>query len=219
MKNIFESIAIFFVGLLSLAIVFFIVQYNLINDDTLMDEIAYEVPQKKETKKASATNYLSSLEGYGDDVDVQVDAKQESAANMVIVRSEVQGDDIGTAVTDKGKESYMENLASYAEDSNKKNLDSLKPTNNNIGQPITLDNAEVVDKSTMDMSKDIGSVVDDKAKSSYMENLDKYDKKAKVEKLDTAKPIDDALDDPERLEHDEIVDEIGMALDAALEDL
>jgi hypothetical protein len=218
MKNIFESIAIFFVGLLSLSIVFFIVQYNLIEDDSLMDEIAY-VPEKKATNKASATNYLSSLEGYGDDVDVEVDATQESVANRVVVRSEVEADDVGTAVTDKGKESYMQNLASYAEDSENKNLDSLKPTNDNAGQPITLDNVAVIDKSTMDMSKDIGSVVDDKEKSSYMENLDKYAKKAKVENLDAARPVNDLLDDPERLEHDEIVDEIGMALDAALEDL
>ena len=219
MKNLLESLAILLVVLLSLSIVYFIVQYNLIEDDNIVDDIVFESTQKKVTNKVKNTNYLNTLEGYGDDVDVKVDATQENQINTVVIKSEVQNDELVDVVQDKAKSDYMENLEQYAETATKENLDSLKPQNNNVGQPQRLDNVDVVDKTAMDMSKDIGAVVDDTTKTSYVENLDTYAEKAKVEKLDTLKPKNDNLDDPEKLDQDEIVDEIGMAIDAALDDL
>jgi hypothetical protein len=157
MKNLLESIAVFFVGLLSLLIVFLIVQYNLIEDDTNVEKIDLVIPQKKVTAKKTAT-YLDSLEGYGDDTDVKVDAKKEDHTNTVEVKSEIKQDDLG-------------------------------------------------------------AVVDDKSKSSYMKNLESYADKAEKEKLDESKPISDDSSEPEKLPEEEIVDEIGMAIDAALDDL
>lgn len=159
MKNLLENFAILLVGLLSLTIILLIVQYNMIEEDNTIEEIAYEIPQKKqESKKVKVNNYLQNLEGYGDDVNVKVDPTKEDRTNEVVVKSE-------------------------------------------------LGNNKLVE------------VVDDKAKNAYMENLEAYSKKAKEEKLDEIKPVDDSLDDPEKLDKQEIDDEIGMAIDAALEDL
>jgi hypothetical protein len=196
MKNLLETISIALVGLLSLSIVFFIVQYNLIEDDSIVEDINFDVTPKKITQKAKAANYLNTLEGYGDDVDVKVDATKENTANTVVVKSELQKDELGDVVQDKSKSSYMENLAEYSEEAEKNKLDELKPSSSNAAQPQKLENAEIVDQSTMDISKDIGSVVEDQPEKSTI-----------VE------------DDPEKLEQDEIVDEIGMAIDAALSDL
>jgi len=160
MKNLLESMAILFVGLLSLAIVFFIVQYNMIEDDSTVDDIAFEVPQKKVTEKAKTNNYLNSLEGYGNDVDSKekIDETKEDTTNKVVVKSELNKDELGT-------------------------------------------------------------VIDDKSKTTYMQNLENYAKTAEKEKLDEAKPVVDHSGEPEKLPEEEVVDEIGMAIDAALDDI
>lgn len=47
MKNVLESFAIFLVGLLSLGIVYFIIQYNMIDDQNTIETInesAYTTP-------------------------------------------------------------------------------------------------------------------------------------------------------------------------------
>ncbi len=155
MKNLLESFAVLLVGLLSLLIVYLIVQYNMI-EDQVIEDIDYTVTEKKQETKA---NYLESLEDYGEDVDVEVDAKKESTANTVSVRSEEANDDLA-------------------------------------------------------------DVVEDKSKSSYMKNLENYAEKAADEKLDEAKPdAEDTSGEPQKLEHEEIVDEVGMAIDAALDSL
>ncbi len=155
MKNLLESFAILLVGLLSLIIVYLIVQYNMI-EDQVIEDIDYTVTEKKQETKA---DYLESLEGYGEDVDVEVDATKESTANTVSVRSEEANDDLGDVVEDKSKASYMKNLENYAE-------------------------------------------------------------KAEDEKLDEAKPnTEDTSGEPQKLEHEEVVDEVGMAIDAALDSL
>ena len=164
MKNLLESIAILFVALLSLAIVFFIVQYTLIEDDSIVDEI--NLVQKKVTQKAKPSDYLSNLEGYGDDVDVKVDATVENKVNTVVVKSELQNDDLGAVVDDKSKTSYMQNLENYA--------DTAKDEVVEIAKPVL---------------------------------------------VSPSKPEVDNSGEPEKLEHDEVVDEIGMALEAALDDL
>ena len=141
MKNLSETFAILFVGFLSMAVVFFIVQYNLIDDDVDMDEIILSTPQKKVAKTSS---YLDSLEGYGDDTDVKVDARKEDTTNTVIVQSESNKDTLGDVIDDKSKSSYMENLEKYADTEEKENLDTVKPVADNAGEPEKL--PEVADE-------------------------------------------------------------------------
>lgn len=224
MKNILESFAVFLVALLSLAIMFFIVQYNLIEEDDTMEEITLSV-SKKDIVKDKTKSYLDSLEGYGDDTDIKVDARVESKTNLVVVKSELNKDDLGAAVEDKSKSSYMKNLASYADVAEKEKLDTLKPKEDGTGAPQTLEDKEVIDKGTMSLDRAMDSAVSNKTNSETMKELEKYysdeseqeRKKESAHVVDTSEAID--KDDPERLEHDEIVDEIGMAIDAALEDL
>jgi hypothetical protein len=146
MKNLLESFAILLVGLLSLAIVFFIVQYNLIEDDSISDEIAFDIPVKKESTKAKTSSYLDSLEGYGDDKDVKVDARKETSVNTVVIKSELKNDDLGAVVDDKSKNSYMKNLENYADTAEKENLDKAKPKVDNSGEPEKLPQEEIVDE-------------------------------------------------------------------------
>ena len=161
MKNLLESFAILLVGVLSLLIVFLIVQYNMIEEESV-EEVVFTAPvQTKESKKAKTSSYLDSLEGYGEDVDVKVDATKESSANTVEVRSELSSDELGSAIEDKSKSSYMENLENYAEPEAK------------AAEPVK----EVVAEAPKDP------------------------------------------EDPEKLPEEEIEDEIGMAIDAALDDL
>ena len=146
MKNLLESTAILFVGLLSLAIVYFIVQYNMIEDDSLEENIAFEVPNKKITEKEKTSDYLNSLEGYGDDTDVKVDATKEDTTNTVVVKSELNKDEIGTVIDDKSKTTYMKNLENYAKTAEKEKLDEVKPVADDSGEPEKLPEEEVVDE-------------------------------------------------------------------------
>jgi len=155
MKNMLENFALFLVILLSLGIGYLIFQYNSIEEES-SEDIASLIKKTQTTSKAKKNTYLDSLEGYGDDTDVEVDARQEDTINKVIVKSEIIKDELGT-------------------------------------------------------------VVDDKTKSTYMQNLENYANEAKENKLDTLKPVKDNLDDPEKLAQDEIEDDIGMAIDAALD--
>ena len=146
MKNLLESFAILLVGLLSLAIVFFIVQYNLIEDDSIRDEIAFAAPVKKTSNKSKTSSYLDSLEGYGDDTDVKVDARKETSVNTVVIKSELKNDDLGEVIEDKSKSSYMKNLENYADTAEKENLDEAKPKVDNSGEPEKLPEEEIVDE-------------------------------------------------------------------------
>jgi len=167
MKNLLESFAILFVGILSLAIIFFIVKYNMIEDDSVMEEITSVIAKKKVTKKEKTSSYLDSLEGYGDDTDVKVDATKESTLNQVVVRSQVKNDELSAVVEDKSKSSYMENLSKYTEESeNTAQEETVKKAMETIQKKVVREHGE-----------------------------------------------------PEKLPQDEIVDEIGMAIDAALDDL
>ncbi len=172
MKNVLESFAVLLVAILSLAIIFFIVQYNLIEDDSIIEEITLTAPQEKKTTVEKTKSYLDSLEGYGDDVDVQVDATKESAVNKVIVKSEERNDAIGEVVEDKTKSSYMENLEQYAEESD-----------NTVQEERVKKAVEVIPKKV------------------------------------TPEKVIREHGEPEKLPQDEIVDELGMAIDAALDDL
>lgn len=169
MKNLLESFAVFLVAVLSLLIVFLIVQYNMIEEDTV-EEVVFTAPvETKETKKAKTASYLDSLEGYGGDVDVKVDATKEKLVNTVAVQSEETSDELGQAIDDKSKSSYLENLSTYeAETENEAQEESVKKAMEAVKPEVT----EVKDP-----------------------------------------------EDPEKLPQDEIEDEVGMAIDAALEDL
>jgi len=65
----------------------------------------------------------------------------------------------------------------------------------------------------------LSEAVEDKNKESYLENLNNYSTDEKKEKLQQEEPTAPKEHEPEKLEHDEIVDEIGLAIGAALEDL
>ena len=143
MKNLSETFAILFVGFLSMAVVFFIVQYNLIEDDVDMDEIVLVTPQKKVAK---VNNYLDSLEGYGDDTDVKVDATKEDTTNTVVVKSESNKDTLGDVIEDKSKSSYMQNLENYTDKAENEKLDEAKPVVDHAGEPEKLPQEEVVDE-------------------------------------------------------------------------
>ena len=161
MKNLLESFAILLVGLLSVSIIYWIVQYSMIVDADMIEEIEYEVPAKKPVSiKAKTTDYLQNLEGY-EDVDVKVDATKESHTNTVVVTSELAGDALGDVVEDKSKSSYTENLENYAEP-------------------------------------------------------EKEEVAVEVEEVKSAA---DTASDPDMPEQEEVTDEIGTAIDAALDDI
>jgi len=161
MKNLLESFAILLVGLLTVSIIFWIVKYSMIADEEMLEELVeYQQSQKeKAPKKSNTENYLQNLEGY-EDVDVKVDATKETITNRVVVKSELSTDELGAAVEDKSKSSYMENLENYVEP----------------------------------------------------------EKEAVTVEVEEVKPAADKASDPE-LPTEEVSDEIGMAIDAALDDI
>ncbi len=207
MKNLLESFAVFLVGLLSLLIVYLIVQYNMI-EDQMIEEIEYTVSKTNEENKEEKTkSYLDDLEGYGEDVDVEVDATKESTENTVIIKSEEKNNDLGDVVEDKSKSSYTESLEGYGEDVDVK----VDATKDNSANTVVVESEDGDDA--------LANVVADKSKSTYTENLKSYDKKAKDEKLDESEPVVDAEGEPERLDQEEVEDTFGLAIDAALDDL
>ncbi len=105
---------------------------------------------------------------------------------------------------------YLQNLESYTDVDVK--VDPTKVNNTN--------RVEVRSELTKDA---IGSAVENTDKSGYVESLTKYtDKKdaSKKEKEKTAKELKEEKteDDKVKLDQDEIVDEIGMAIGDALAD-
>lgn len=207
MKNLLESFALVLVGILSLAIVYLIVQYNLIENKEI-ENIDYGVlTTNKESKAEKTKSYLDDLEGYGEDVDVEVDARKESTENTVIIKSEEKNNDLGDVVEDKSKSSYTESLEGYGEDVDVK-VDARKENRENTVAVEAKDDI-------------LSDVVNDTSKKSYTKNLENYysDKEEK-EKLDTAKPdLNDKSGEPKKLEYEEVEDTFGLAIDAALDDL
>jgi hypothetical protein len=64
MKNVLEGFAIFLVGILSLGIVYFIIQYNMIDEQnivTVVEESAYATPD--------------NIDVESDDIDADIDAE------------------------------------------------------------------------------------------------------------------------------------------------
>lgn len=70
MKNLLESFAILLVGILSIAIVYLIVQYNMIDDKNFIDPLdktAYEMPTDAELEEGDDLDE-------DDDLDLEDDA-------------------------------------------------------------------------------------------------------------------------------------------------
>jgi len=74
MKNLLESFAILLVGLLSIGIVYLIVQYNMIDDQNFIDPLdktAYEMPTDEELEEDD------DLDDDEDDIDADDDIDLE----------------------------------------------------------------------------------------------------------------------------------------------
>jgi hypothetical protein len=125
MKNITESFAVLLVGILSALIVFFIVQYNMIEDDNIIEDISYSIPSKKKAKEENVASYLDDMEKYTD-VDVKVDPTKETNVNSVAIKSELTKDAISDTIEDKSKSTYMKNLEKYADTDVKEKVSKVK---------------------------------------------------------------------------------------------
>jgi len=141
MKNMLENVAITAVVILFLFIIALIVQYNMIDDGSVVEDIAQDIPVvKEESKKAKTTNYLQNLESYTD-VDVKVDPTKVNTANTVKVTSELVKDDIGSAVEGTNKSSYVDSLENYADKE-----DEEKEEEKTEDDKVKLDKEEIVDE-------------------------------------------------------------------------
>jgi len=142
MKNMLENVAVTVVVVLFLLIIALIVQYNMIDDGNVVDDIAQELPvaEKVESKKAKTTNYLQNLESYTD-VDVKVDPTKENTANTVQVTSELAKDDIGSAVEGTNKSNYVDSLENYVDKE-----DEEKEEEKTEDDKVKLDQEEIVDE-------------------------------------------------------------------------
>jgi len=148
MRNLFENIAVALVVLLSLGIVGLIVQYNMIEDDSL-DETAYTLPMaKKVSKDEKSTDYLHNLEGYADE-EIEVDPTQEDTTNRIVVKSEQAEGGIDKAI----KDDYVEKLENYTDgQDNQKEINNAKSTSTD-SEPSPPNKQEIVDE--------IGMALDD----------------------------------------------------------
>ena len=193
MKNILESFAVLLVGILSLLIVFLIVQYNLIEEDTIDDVVPIPIQTKK---KEDTTNYLSDMEKYAD-VDVKVDPTKEDKTNSVVVTSELKSNIIDETIDDKSKSAYLQNLEEYKE--------------NKIETPIKSESTDAKKAEEEDVEKKIIDGVDDEKQMKAIEEMGNA--------LDSIvdEEEESSSSDPKPMES--IDDEIGMAIDAALDDL
>ena len=149
MKNLLESFAILLVGLLSISIIYWIVQYSMIADEDIIEKIVLETPKTKQvTAKAQTSDYLHNMEEY-EDVDVKVDATKESHTNTVVVKSELAKDALGAAVEDQSKSSYTENLENYVEPEKEEvtvEVEEVKPAADTASDPDLPDQEEVTDE-------------------------------------------------------------------------
>lgn len=150
MKNLLESLAIILVGFLSLAIVYLIIQYNMIEDEDVLNDILSEVAVPEQvSEKSKAESYLQNLEGYDDideELDEDVDVTKENLTNAVTVVSEQANDDLDAVVEDKSKSAYMKNLEDYTEKEAETKTEEAEPTDNTSGEPQKLEHEEIVDK-------------------------------------------------------------------------
>jgi len=94
MRQILEHFSLMLVGILSIILIYLIVQYNLIDDEVIIESVKIDTtnkPEKLKIKAKTKTNdYLKNMETYRD-VDVSVSkSKNEINMNTVKVKSEVK---------------------------------------------------------------------------------------------------------------------------------
>ena len=194
MKNLLESFAIMLVGVLSLLIIFLIVQYTLIKEDTL-DDVTYAPVISEKTE--STKDYLSDMEKYAD-VDVKVDPTKEDNTNSVAVKSELTKNTIDETVNDQAKTSYMENLKEYSAEK--------------VTAPKKVESPVVEKEIDEDAAKKIIDGMGDKSQMKAIEEMGNA--------LDSIVGDDEEEESPSHPKPMETVDdEIGLAIDAALSDL
>ncbi|MCK5776945.1 MAG: hypothetical protein KAH25_12240 [Bacteroidales bacterium] len=127
MKNIVEKISIAIVVLITLVVIALIIKYNMIDDEDMANSTAtYEVSEvKKVSKKVKTSDYLQNLEKYTD-VDVKVDPTKVNNANKVHVISELENDNIQSALKDTDKSDYVKSLKKYTNKSDAKKVGKEK---------------------------------------------------------------------------------------------
>ena len=189
MKNLIESFAVLLVGILSALIIYLIVQYNMIEDDNFIEDLAYVAPVKK---KETTKSYLDDMEKYSD-VDVKVDPTKDDTTNSVHVKSELAKDRLHDTVSDTSKSTYMKNLDNYTEKVETKTV--LKKKKVEKVEKIEKDSVVKPDDNPgMDEFRNaLDSIVDDEEEAPTPVTSNKED--------------------------ENVDDEIRMAIDAALEDL
>ena len=94
MRQILEHFSLFLVGILSLILIYLIIQYNLIDDEVIIESVKVNntnKPEKAKVKTKVKTNdYLKNMENYRD-VNVSVNtSKSERTMNTVKVKSEIK---------------------------------------------------------------------------------------------------------------------------------
>jgi cell division protein FtsN len=100
---------------------------------------------------------------------------------------------------------YLENLEGYSDIDVK--VDPKKEDKSNV--------VKVIAETSKD---DLAVVIEDRSKSSYMKNLENYTDSETESKKSQSKSSVLKEEEPVKLEKEGIVDEIGMAIDAALSD-
>jgi len=152
MRNLFESISVGLVFLLSLLIVYLIVQYNLIEDD-IYKEVKISIPVKKEvSKKEKINSYLKNIEGYSD-VDVEVDPTKENTLNRVIIDAE-EGENNNMEEVIKG--GYVDIIEDYSDENKHNTNQNQNKEVVNVKEPIE----ESIPSSMPDTEDKIGSAID-----------------------------------------------------------
>ena len=92
MRQILEHFSLMLVGILSIILIYLIIQYNLIDDEVIIESVKIDNTNKpkKEKTKEKTSNYLKDMENYKD-IDVSVDkSKNETGINTVKVKSEIK---------------------------------------------------------------------------------------------------------------------------------
>lgn len=140
MKKQLENLTVAFIVLLFLVVVGLVVMYNLIDDHS--DDV-YKIPEpsvKKETKKVKSESYVSSLESYGDDVDVKVDPTKEKHKNVVKVNSELEKDALDDVMKANEEKTYVKTLEDYTKKkkstTSSKALEDVAPKQESNGDNI-----------------------------------------------------------------------------------
>jgi len=161
MRNLIESLAVLLIGIISAFIIYLIVQFNMIEDDNSIEEVAYATPVKK---KETVKSYLSDMEKYSD-VDVEVDPTKDDRTNSVHVKSEL------------AKDTSIENVPKIHKIDNNKIMDNYPKKVETKTEKLSMDKPD--DSMGMDELRNaLDSIVNDKEESETTQTSKKKDKDA-----------------------------------------